>query len=72
MDEKIKLLKDVFEIDLSLDDLDREVSEALPWDSFHIMNYLVEAEEQFGNRISIEQISEIKKIRELLDLTVRE
>lgn len=68
MEEKIKLINEVFEADLRQADLSRKVADVLIWDSFHIMNYLVEVEEQFQKRIMIEQISEVGCVYELLQL----
>lgn len=66
MGEKIKLLSEIFETELTMDDLEQDVEEALLWDSFHIMDFLAETEKHFRKRITLEQISEIKKVCELL------
>lgn len=68
MDEKMELLNEIFEINLGPDDLDRELVTALEWDSFHIMSFLVMSEEQFDKKISIEQLAEVRYIRDLLQL----
>lgn len=68
MDEKMELLNEIFETNLGPDDLDRELVTALEWDSFHIMSFLVMSEEQFDKKISIEQLAEVRYIRDLLQL----
>ncbi len=68
MEEKIKLISEIFEVDLRQEDLSRKVTDVLIWDSFHIMNYLMEVEEQFQKRITVEQISEVGYVYELLQL----
>ena len=45
MEKKIQLLNDIFEVGLTDDDLEKDVEEVLPWDSFYIMEFLVKAEE---------------------------
>lgn len=65
MEEKIELINEIFDVDLSADDLDGEVETTLPWDSFHILRYLSKAEEQFHKRITIEQILEVRYVNDL-------
>lgn len=69
---KIELLKDIFEAELTMEDLDREVGEVLAWDSFHIMEFLVGAEEEFQRRITVEQISAVRYVCDLLSLLEEE
>lgn len=71
MDSKIELLNQIFERDLTYEDLDKDVENALEWDSFHIMEFLVMIEEQFKIRISIEQIAKVRYVRDLLRLFER-
>ena len=66
MKEIIDFLSDIFESDLTVEDIEKEVQDVLQWDSFHIMNFLMEMEEQFQIKISIEEISEIYCVRDLL------
>lgn len=66
MDEKVELLNEIFEAELTMDDLEQNVEDVLLWDSFHIMDFMAEMAEHFQKRITLEQISEIKRIRELL------
>ena len=68
MQETIELLNDIFESEVSVNDIDKEVHEVLLWDSFHIMDFLVEMEERFEKRIKIEDVSEIYRIRDLIQL----
>ncbi len=68
MEKKIQLLNDIFEVGLTDDDLEKDVEEVLPWDSFYIMEFLVKAEEEFHKRITIEEISGVGSIKELLQL----
>lgn len=68
MQEVIKLLNDIFESEVTINDLENEVQKVLLWDSFHIMNFLVEMEEKFDKRIEIEEISDIYQIKDLLQL----
>ncbi len=68
MEKKIKILNDVFELELTENDLNKEIEKVLPWDSFHIMEFLAEIEERYNKRITIEQISRVKKICDLLNL----
>ena len=66
MKEIIDFLSGIFESDLTVEDIEKEVQDVLQWDSFHIMNFLMEMEEQFQIKISIEEISEIYCVRDLL------
>ena len=68
MEEKIKLINETFDVELSADDLNKEVETTLTWDSFHILCYLVRVEEQFHKRIRIEQISEVRSVNDLCQL----
>lgn len=73
MEEKIEIVNRAFEAeidwkDLDKRDLDKKVADVLIWDSFHIMNYLVEVEERFHKRITVEQISEVESLHDLLQL----
>ncbi len=67
-EHKIELLNEIFERKLAADDLDKEVESSLEWDSFHIMNFLVTIKETYGRKISIEQISAVQYIRDLLQM----
>lgn len=71
MEKKLELLNDIFEADLTQDDLDMEVKTVFKWDSFHIMDFLVETEERFHRRITIEEISRVSCVRDLIRLMER-
>lgn len=66
MSELLQVLNDIFESKLTINDVEKEVQEVLPWDSFHIMNFLVEMEERFNKKVTIEHISEVYYIQDLL------
>lgn len=68
MNRKLEFLNEIFERDLSENDLDREVKAALEWDSFHVMNFMVMSEEQFHKRISIEDLAEVRYVCDLMNL----
>lgn len=68
MNRKLEFLNEIFERDLSENDLDREVKTALEWDSFHVMNFMVMSEEQFHKRISIEDLAEVRYVCDLMNL----
>lgn len=68
MPETIQLLNDIFESELTINDMEKEVKEVLEWDSFHLMNFLVEIEERFGKRVSIEDISMICSVCDLVNI----
>ena len=68
MRERMDALNEIFDVELSLDDLDKETGEILEWDSFHIMNFMMETEERFHKKITIEQIAEVKFVRDLIEL----
>lgn len=68
MSELLQVLNDIFESKLTINDVEKEVQEVLPWDSFHIMNFLVEMEERFNKKVTIEHISEVYYIQDLLQL----
>lgn len=72
MEKKIELLEDIFEAELTMEDLDREIEEVLAWDSFHIMEFLVEADERFQRKITVEQISAVRYVCDLLSLLEEE
>lgn len=68
MKERLEVLSEIFETELTPDDLDRETGEALEWDSFHIMEFLVKTEARFHKRVTIEQIAEVRFVRDLVQL----
>lgn len=68
MEKKIGFLNKIFEIELQISDIDKEVADVLKWDSFHIMCFMVETEKQFHKKITIQQISEICSVNDLLQL----
>lgn len=72
METKIKILNNIFDVELTLDDLEKELCEVFEWNSFYIMNFLVDMEDRFHKKITVEQISEVKYVYELLHLMERE
>lgn len=68
MNQKLEFLNEIFERDLSEDDLSRDVKATLEWDSFHIMNFMVMSEERFHKRINIEDLAEVRYICDLINL----
>lgn len=68
MTEALQILNDIFESELTMNDIEKEVQEILPWDSFHIMNFIVEIEEKFQKEITIDKISNINYVKDLLNL----
>lgn len=72
MEKALKLLKDAFETEITEALLDEAVEDALVWDSFHMMNFLVEAQEQFHRRISVEELSAVRYVGDLVRLLAGE
>ena len=70
--EKIEILNEIFDTEMTVNDVDKEIGAVLDWNSFQIMNFLVETEELFHKRITVEQISQVKYIRDLLVLMGQE
>ena len=66
MEKKIELLNEIFDTEITVNDVGKEIGALLDWNSFQIMNFMVETEERFHKRITVEQISQVKYIQDLL------
>ena len=72
MEKKIELLNEIFDTEITVNDVGKEIGALLDWNSFQIMNFLVETEERFHRRITVEQISQMKYIQDLLVMMEQE
>ena len=72
MEKKIELLNEIFDTEITVNDVDKEIGALLDWNSFQIMNFMVETEERFHKRITVEQISQVKYIQDLLAMMEQE
>lgn len=72
MEKKIELLNEIFDTEITVNDVGKEIGALLDWNSFQIMNFMVETEERFHKRITVEQISQVKYIQDLLAMMEQE
>lgn len=69
--KELDILSEIFESEITEDQLDEEIEEALCWDSYMIMNFMSEMNDRYGVFITIEELADIGTIRELADLVDR-
>ncbi len=62
------ILYDVFDVKISDKDKKDYIENVLKWDSFNIMNLLVETDNRFHKRLDLEKIFSIKTVGELIQI----
>jgi len=68
MEKAMKVFDEIFEVPLKIEDLEKQVEEVLDWDSFTIMEFMVQISEKYDITIDIAQISAIVTVKDLIDL----
>ncbi len=63
------VVEEIFETPIRDEDLNRNVSDVLEWSSYEILTYMVEMSERWGADVTIEQISMVETVWDLLQLT---
>jgi acyl carrier protein len=68
MEKMIKILSEVMDIDLNLEDLNRPLTDFDEWDSISIIGLMAKLDEDFKVEINPEEFESIKTLRELVIL----
>lgn len=68
--EKFKLLEEMMELDENTLAEDTVLEDLVEWDSMASLSLIVLMDDDFGKKLTGEQISELKTIKDILDLMV--
>lgn len=65
-----ELINEIFEVEIQEDQISKKIEDVVEWNSFMIMNFMVEMSERYQAEISVEDISGIETMRDLLQLVI--
>lgn len=64
------LINEIFEVEINEDEIEKRIENVLEWNSFMIMNFMAEMSERYHAEISVDDISGVETIDDLLDLII--
>ncbi len=68
MRKALEIVNEIFDCNVTERDLGRFVEDVIEWDSFLIMNFMSKMSERYQAAITVEQISEIQILEDLVEL----
>ena len=68
MSNSIKIIEEICEITVSDYEPEEKLQDVLQWDSFAILNFMAEVENQYHYRLTIEDMAEIETLDDLIQL----
>lgn len=68
MSDSVKIIEEICEITVSDYKPQEKLQDVLQWDSFAILNFMAEVENQYHYHLTVEDMSEIETIEELIQL----
>ncbi len=68
MMEAVTVINEIFQINIEAHNMEENVSDVLNWNSFEILNFMTEIFERYRKEITIEQITQITTLEDLVML----
>ena len=68
MSESVKIVEEICEITVSDYKPQEKLQDVLRWDSFAILNFMAQAENQYHYHLTVEDMVEVETIEELIRL----
>ena len=68
MVDSVKIIEEICEVDISDYKPQDRLEDILQWDSFAILNFMAEVENQYDYQLTIEDMVEIETLEELIQL----
>lgn len=66
--EAVTVINEIFQINIKAHNMEENVSDVLNWNSFEILNFMTEIFERYRKEITIEQITQITTLEDLVML----
>lgn len=69
MEKFLEFVADIFEVSISEISMETEYKKFEKWDSLMMMNLVMEVEDEYGITIPMEEVGNIKTLRDFYELT---
>ncbi len=66
--DAVAVISEIFQTNINGHDLEEKISDVLNWNSFEILNFMTEMSERYQVDITIEEITRITRLQDLVIL----